>query len=525
MFKLPLLSWIGNAAAVLFGAHGAVAEQAEKVGCSRQTVYDHAEAVQQAVEAAHLPGPSRRQLLEEVQSLRQQLDQQRHLVRQLQAERIDFGRQRRQRFLARASAAGVSLGQAHELFTVLLDDQGADVPGAPSRAALGRLLKDACAKASAVLAVLDKHARPLARQLAADEIFCHGTPVLVGVEPQSLAVLLCQRGPDRTGDTWHKALKPFTALELAISDQGSGLEAGLRALAQERPAERPLRQGLDLFHLSQEAQPLLRQAWQRVEVYWERAEKAEADLAKAKAPASRRDARGPAKRAQAAWERVRQEWAWYDKEEKPWQRARRALDLFRPDGELNDPAWARQEIAQACRAMTAKRWQKVRRWLGDARTTTFLERLHEELGKAEGREELRRALVRLWRLEHGPVGQRSVGQAVVQRLVCAKLAADWSEGYARVSAVLARTVRASSCVECINSVLRMQQARHRHLSQGLLDLKRLYWNSRALATGPRRRHCPYQLLGLDLPTYDFHALLDTDPALLAQHLSTPPLAA
>jgi hypothetical protein len=38
------------------------------------------------------------------------------------------------------------------------------------------------------------------------------------------------------------------------------------------------------------------------------------------------------------------------------------------------------------------------------------------------------------------------------------------------------TVRASSAVECMNSVIRMHQARHRRLTQPLLDRKRLYWN-------------------------------------------------
>src|ERR1700733_5466353 len=33
--------------------------------------------------------------------------------------------------------------------------------------------------------------------------------------------------------------------------------------------------------------------------------------------------------------------------------------------------------------------------------------------------------------------------------------------------------RASSCVEGVNSVVRMQQCRHRKMTQGLLDLKRL----------------------------------------------------
>jgi hypothetical protein len=47
--------------------------------------------------------------------------------------------------------------------------------------------------------------------VALDEIFFHGRPVLVGVEPRSFATLLCQRAADRTGDTWAEALRPFAA--------------------------------------------------------------------------------------------------------------------------------------------------------------------------------------------------------------------------------------------------------------------------------------------------------------------------
>jgi len=59
----------------------------------------------------------------------------------------------------------------------------------------------------------------------------------------------------------------------------------------------------------------------------------------------------------------------------------------------------------------------------------------------------------------------------------------------------------------------------------LLDWKRLYWNCRDFAQGKRRGHCPYEHLGLRLPTYDAWALLQMDPAQLAQHVSTTKVAA
>jgi len=71
----------------------------------------------------------------------------------------------------------------------------------------------------------------------------------------------------------------------------------------------------------------------------------------------------------------------------------------------------------------------------------------------------------------------------------------------------------------------MHQARHRTLSQPLIDLKRLYWNCREFAEGKREGYCPYQHLGLHLPTYDWWELLHTEPRTLEQKVSNRPVAA
>jgi hypothetical protein len=86
--------------------------------------------------------------------------------------------------------------------------------------------------------------------------------------------------------------------------------------------------------------------------------------------------------------------------------------------------------------------------------------------------------------------------------------------------MLKGAVRASSAVECVTSVMRMHQGRHRYVSQGMLDLKRVYWNCRTFHEGKRKGHCPYALLGLALPTYDWWQLLQISPEELAQQLST-----
>src|SRR6202042_3792907 len=96
---------------------------------------------------------------------------------------------------------------------------------------------------------------------------------------------------------------------------------------------------------------------------------------------------------------------------------------------------------------------------------------------------------------------------------------DWRGEALRVGDALCGVWRASSLVECINSVARMQQARHRKMTQGLLDLKRLYWNRRRFRTGRRQGQTPYGLLGLRLPELSFGEFLKLTPAVLREQLS------
>ena len=58
MLTLPVEEWIGNAAAVVSGAWGAVTRRAEQSGYSRTAIYQHAERVVQAVASEQASGIS-----------------------------------------------------------------------------------------------------------------------------------------------------------------------------------------------------------------------------------------------------------------------------------------------------------------------------------------------------------------------------------------------------------------------------------------------------------------------------------
>lgn len=104
MARLPIVSWIGNAAAVLTGGWGAISRQAEDAGCSRQTAYDHAEKVEAAVRNAAGGGPSREQLQ---QQLRQRVAEIATLKKKLD-DATEFPKDQQQRFAATATAMGLS---------------------------------------------------------------------------------------------------------------------------------------------------------------------------------------------------------------------------------------------------------------------------------------------------------------------------------------------------------------------------------------------------------------------------------
>jgi hypothetical protein len=368
-----------------------------------------------------------------------------------------------------------------------------------------------------------------------DEIFFHGKPVLVGVEPHSMAWVLGQHAADRSGSTWKEALQGFSALEQAVVDGGRGLQRGLADFQAQRKSEgnsTSLEVSLDVFHTKQEAQRVLRKLWNRVESQWARAE--EADRQVQRAWRNGGDRRGFGGAAGRTWKKVERMMECYDRMESAWKRIEAALELFRPDGRLNDRTWSAGEMAVAMKDLDGPEWGKVRRALADRRSLTFLDRMQRQLTSAEPRAELREALVRRWWLRRqsggagtdrrlvadAPGAGRWVAAALIQTEYCRKLDANWEESYRRVAAVLRHTVRASSAVECMNSVLRTHQARHRTVTQPMLDLKRLYWNCRPFRSGKRRTRSPYELLGLSLPTTDWWQLLHAPSADSTQQVSS-----
>jgi hypothetical protein len=164
MFKLPVRTWVLNAAAVFSGRHGAVSRQAARAECSRETVYQHARKVEQRL--APEPGDA---ALAQLHAENRQL---RRMIAELEREtddRVLVDKDRQRRLATTAFAMGLSLRQIEELLGLLLPEAKA-----PDHSTVGRWVQAEAARAGTVLAALDPACALRVRTLALDEIFFGG---------------------------------------------------------------------------------------------------------------------------------------------------------------------------------------------------------------------------------------------------------------------------------------------------------------------------------------------------------------
>ena len=213
--------------------------------------------------------------------------------------------------------------------------------------------------------------------------------------------------------------------------------------------------------------------------------------------------------------------------ETAWGHVRECLELFTPEGQLNTRAAARAKLDAWLPRLSGATWAKTVRLLQRPESLTFLDRIQRQLGELSIPDDLKQDAIRFEGLRRRPAMlQGEAPQSQASRgwwlIATVRYRRDpaFCEAVASVRGVLRGCWRASSLVEGINSVVRMQQARHRKLTPGLLSLKRLYWNCRRFRTGRRRGRSPYELLGLVLPPGSWWKLLKMTPDQLRQELST-----
>jgi hypothetical protein len=428
-------------------------------------------------------------------------------------------------FATTAQAEGVSLPVARRLLAVLLADD------TPSVAQLGRFSRQAALRAAPLLEVFDDLARPRVRQGAADEIFFGAKPALMVVEPESLCWLSGRISPSRDGEQWARELQQLPNLEHLVRDGARGIENGLCRVNAKRQArqEKPVTDQLDHFHTLREGRRALRKTQAKAEKAWTAAEAADK-----KQERQRRQIKaesGYATVAVLAWRKAEQAFHQWESDEAVFEQIRLALQPFTAEGGLNSRQQAEQRVAQLSARLSGEQWGKFGRALARPESYGYLDRLQAKVETLPVSAPVREAVVASEGIRQKPglvtgEGERQGvmrGLLVVYGVLIASAGQAGQQAVALLREALQSVGRASSCVEGLNSVVRMQQSRHRKMTQGLLDLKRLYWNLRKFRTGRRKKTCPYGRLGVPLPTdLSWWQLLQLTPDRLCSLLSALP---
>lgn len=163
MLKIAIPTLLLDVAAVLSGRRGAVRDRAQQAGCRRQTVYDHAQAVEDRLAERDRPLAHVRAASATVRADRDQL-------RAAAADQTGVTTEGVRRFAIARQAIGVSLRQVEELLGTLLP-----ADRVPDHATLGRWTAAAGQRAGEVLAELDPLGRAGVDTVCVDEIFFGGS--------------------------------------------------------------------------------------------------------------------------------------------------------------------------------------------------------------------------------------------------------------------------------------------------------------------------------------------------------------
>jgi hypothetical protein len=341
------------------------------------------------------------------------------------------------------------------------------------------------------------------------------------VEPETLCWMTGRMVKARDGATWAEEFARLPALRAVVRDDGAGLGKGVKLDRARRSAAGlpDLDDSLDVFHTLREGGRALRTTWGAATRALGRADAAQKKLDRRGRQGQSRQGHGAA--TDRLWRHAERLWDHAAAAEAAWGQARSAFEFFTPEGRLNDRSQAAAVVAAALPHLGEAAWGKTRRLLLRRESFTFLDQVSERLSGLGLAPDILSALLDLEGLRRQPWRQSAATRtwALVRTVQLTKACPGWRDEADRVRAVLRGVWRASSLVECVNSVARMQQARHRRMTQGLLDLKRLYWNLRRFRTGRRKGQTPYGLLGLKLPDLSFWEFLKLTPEELRERLS------
>ena len=329
-----------------------------------------------------------------------------------------------------------------------------------------------------------------------DEIFSGSSPHLVAIDHDSMLILSLERSHSRDSTAWGVTLLDQQARGVVLSEAASDGALGIAGGLKEA--------GLgcvhvgDLFHVERDLMRVAGQLEKAAYVALEQAERARLAAAEAQAKHPRR---GPKRQPKVplaeALAQSRQAIERYDAYCYLVSVVRETLEpLDGRSGKPHSSAVSRKELAAVVALL--KEW-------GDQRVAKVAKRLdraidglviyQDQLAKqlAPWIAQLGEAVTALvcWGWRH----RKGLGLTTPGALEGAFPLA-YRDAIKAVWAALDGAHRASSLVECINSLLRPHLLVHRGAEQGLLDLLACYYNHRVFSRGKRRGQSPLQLAGL-----------------------------
>ncbi len=318
------------------------------------------------------------------------------------------------------------------------------------------------------------------------------------VEPESLCWLSGRLSKEVSGEAWAKEFASLPNLEQVLRDGGAGLAKGVALVHEQRHAEQqPLvvEQG-DHFHALRHGGVGLNQAQRQARKALAAAEAAQKQLDECSRQGQSRG--GIATRVRHAWKKAEQALDTWQERERLWEKTKQALQLFTPQGALNTRTHAEAVLAETLPQLPDGAFAKAKRHLQQPALLNYLDRVETQIAALPFAEAVKQAAVQqegwrrrpeAWQGEHPPAAARR-GVLLLCAVVLSQAGVEGQQAVAAVRDIFRRAYRASSLVECLNSVLRMQQAGHRRLTQGLLDLKRLYGNCHRFRAGRHRKTSP-----------------------------------
>jgi hypothetical protein len=355
--------------------------------------------------------------------------------------------------------------------------------------------------------------------LLCDEIFTLGQPILLTVEPRSLAILKIELAEQRDAETWQKHWGALAAAGLlvhqtVVSDQGPGLVKGCALMG--------LTHHPDLFHLLRPlamfGERFYRQAL--AAIAWEYARGSLASGRAEPVITKRREAYEAAKAAAEA--KIRR----YDDFCYLWAALRQELALFDSEGSINDLTSRQAEIEAILALMRELGCEKLTQ-----ESKSCAAGLEGYWGYYQRAEEVYRQLLARypravvqalacgWQLQKQATNNKDYGlrkhltqEAEYYFDYAASLLPEPSEEIRKeVVAALDAEVRSSSLVENVNSALRpLLETCRGQVEQEMLELFAYVHNHRQFVRGKRAGQAPIEILtGKELAKTWLDSLLET----------------